>query len=169
MARAAFNADLDLRQQYLSLVYHKQPGELAWTLIDQGRVITPAQTAEEQEYSRIGDQNKSRIAGTISTDVTVQIYVEDDFEEVARFLGERTFSDGETVQLDPTVIADLAIVNFDGITTAANILFTEYINRFRPLQFSINLDAEGDVRIAELSGAADDYYIIKGSTSFVPS
>ena len=74
MARDSFNSDLDLRQQYLSLVYVKIPGEANWTLMDQGRVVTPNQTAEEQEYSRIGDQNKTKVAGTITmTAMTVLI------------------------------------------------------------------------------------------------
>jgi hypothetical protein len=34
MARAAFNADLEVRQQYLSMVFHKIPGEANWTLLD---------------------------------------------------------------------------------------------------------------------------------------
>lgn len=164
MARDSFNSDLDLRQQYLSLVYVKIPGEADWTLIDQGRVVTPSQSAEEQEYSRIGDQNKTKIAGTITTDVTVQLYVEDDIEELAKMLGETRPGGGwvgtEVIQLDPTNVIDIKVNNYDGVTAGANILFVEYINAFKPLGLSINLDAEGDVRIADVSGAATAYYII---------
>lgn len=163
MARDAFNASLDVRQQYLSLLYHKFPGEAAWTLIDQGRVASPAQAADVQEYNRIGDKNKLQVAGQITTDITLNVYVEDNIQELARFLGTvkpTTWVGTEVIQLDPTVKADLKIVNFDGITTAANILFVEYINEFKPFNLSIPLDADGDVRIAELSGAAVAYYII---------
>lgn len=164
MARDNFNSALDVRQQYLSLLYHKIPGEANWTLIDQGRVASPAQSADVQEYSRIGDQNKLQVAGQITTDVTLNIYVEDDIEELARFLGTVRPGGGwvgtEKIQLDPTKVADLKIVNFNGITTSASILFTEYINQFKPLNLGMPLDAEGDVRIAELSGTATAYYII---------
>lgn len=164
MARDAFNADLDLRQQYLSLVYVKIPGEANWTLIDQGRVMTPSQTADDLQYSRIGDQNKTRIAGTISTDVAVQVYVEDDIEELAKFLGYTRPGGGwvgtETIQLDTTKIIDIKVNNYDGVTTAANVLFVEYINSFRPMGLTPGLDAEGDVRIADISGSAVSYYII---------
>lgn len=164
MARAAFNADLDVRQQYLSMVLGKIPGEAAWTLLDQGRVVTPDQTADEKEYGRIGDQNKLKVGGEITTDVAVQIYVEDDIEEVARMLGVVRPGGGwvgtEVIQLDPTKLIDLKIENYDGITVGSNNLFTEYINRFKPMRLSINLDAEGEVRIAELSGSASAYYIL---------
>ena len=164
MARDNFNADLDLRQQYLSLVYVKIPGEANWTLMDQGRVLTPNQTAEEQDYARIGGKDKTKIGGAITTDVTVQVYVEDDIEELAKMLGTTRPGGGwvgtEVIQLDPTKLIDIKINNYDGVTTAANILFVEYINAFKPLNLSINLDAEGDVRIADLSGAATAYYII---------
>ena len=164
MARLAFNADLEVRQQYLSMVFVKIPGEAAWTLLDQGRVLTPNQTAEEKEYSRIGSQNKTKIAGAITTDVTVQLYCEGNIEEVARILGVVRPGGGwlgsEVVRLDPTKITDIKIENYDGIATGAALVHTEYINYFKPMRFGINLDAEGDVRMAELSGAANDYYII---------
>ena len=164
MTKSAFNNDLEVRQPYLSMVYHKIPGEASWTLLDQGRVVTADQTADEKEYNRIGDKNTLKIAGAITTDVTLNIYVEDDIEEVARILGTVMPGGGwvgtEVIDLDPTFIADLKIENYDGPDTGAALLFTEYINRFKPMRFSIPEDAEGDVRIAELSGAATAYYII---------
>lgn len=164
MVRPAFNDALEVRQQYLSMVFHKIPGEAAWTLLDQGRVATPAQTADEKSYNRIGDKNTLKVAGQIATDVTINLYVEDDIEELGRILGTVMPGGGwtgaEVIELDPTKVADLKIVNYDGITLAANVLFTEYINRFKPSKFSIPEDAEGDVRIAELSGSAEAYYIL---------
>lgn len=154
-------ADLDLRQQYLSLVYVRTPGAAAWTVIDQGRVVSPSASAEEQEYSRIGDQNKTKIPGTVTTDLSVQIYMEDDVEELALFFGDATYTAGETIQLTGTSIVDVMIENYDDVTATATPLFVEYINRFRPLNLAINLDAEGDVRVADISGAASAYYIIK--------
>jgi len=168
MVKAAFNADLEVRQPYLSMLYHKIPGEASWTLLDQGRVATPDQTADEQEYNRIGDKNTLKVPGSITTDITLNIYVEDDVEEVARILGTIMPGGGwagtEVIQLDPTFIADLKIENYDGADAGAALLFTEYINRFRPSRFSIPEDAEGDVRIAELSGSATAYYIIPENT-----
>jgi hypothetical protein len=148
------------------MLYHKIPGEASWTLLDQGRVATPDQTADEQEYNRIGDKNTLKVPGSITTDVTLNIYVEDDVEEIGRVLGTVMPGGGwvgggaEVIQLDPTFIADLKIENYDGADAGANLLFTEYINRFRPTRFSIPEDAEGDVRICECSGSAVAYYII---------
>lgn len=162
--RAAFNSDLELRQQYLSMVSAKKPGDPAWTLLDQGRVATPSQTADEQQYSRIGDKNKTKVAGTVTTDVTLNLYVENDIQEVAYMLGQTMPGGGwagtEVIELDPSKLIDMKVENFNGITVGSALLFTEYINRFRPLRLSINLDAEGDVRIAELSGSASAYYIV---------
>lgn len=163
MTRVAFNEALEVRQHYLSLLFHKIPGEAAWTLIDQGRVASPAQTADVQEYNRIGDKNKTSVAGQITTDVTLNVYVEHDIQELARFLGNvkpATWAGTEQIELDPTKIADLKIENYAGITVGSACLFTEYINQFKPLNLQIPLDAEGDVRIAELSGTAVAYYIV---------
>lgn len=164
MPRIAFNLPLEVRQQYLSMVSHKIPGEAAWTLLDQGRVMSPSQQADEQAYSRIGDKNKLRVPGQVTTDVQVAIFVENDLQELARMLGVKPVSTSwagtEIIQLDPMKIADLRIENFDDITVGSTLLSTEYINRFRPMQLTMALDAEGDARIAELSGSADDYYII---------
>jgi hypothetical protein len=167
MAREDITATaLEVREQYLSLVYHKIPGEAAWTLIHQGRTLSPDVQAEEKNYMRIGDKNQTTKYGTAKTTVSFELYAENDIEEIARVLGVTTLVNGTVVQLDPTQISDLAIVNFDGITTAAAVLFTEYINRFAPGQLSPPLEAEGDARLFNVSGAADAYYIIYGSTSF---
>ena len=167
MARADIAATaLDIREQYLSLVYHKIPGEASWTLIHQGRVVSPDVQAEKKEYSRIGDKNKTTRYGTATTNVGLELYAENDIEEVARVLGVTSLAEGTVVQLDPTKISDLAIVNFDGITTAAAVLWTEYVNRFAPGQLTPALEAESDARVFNVSGAADAYYIIYGATSF---
>lgn len=164
MPRTAFNTDLVVRQQYLSMLFHKVPGEANWTLLDQGKVATPSSKAEEKSYNRIGDKNTLKIGGQVTTDVTLQVYVDDNLDEVARMLGFIKPSGGwlgtEEVQLDPTKLGDLKIENYDGTTVGSSLLFTEYINRFRPLNFSIPEDADGDVRIAELSGSCVAYYII---------
>lgn len=164
MTRSAFNQPLDVRQQYLSMLSHKIPGEASWTILDQARVASPTQAAEEQAYSRIGDKNKLRVPGQVTTDVSFAVYVEHDLQELARALGTKPTSSSwagtEVIQLDPTKIADLKIENFDGITVGSALLFTEHINRFRPMRLAMPLDAEGDARIADLSGFADDYYII---------
>jgi hypothetical protein len=168
MARDPFDHSLDVRQQYLSLVYHSFPGSGTWTLINQGRTVSPSQSADEQEYSRIGDKSKLKVAGTITTDVTVQIYVEDSLAELAMLIGDEVIGAGwagtEEIQLDPTVAHDLKIVNFDGITAASNILSNEYVNEFKPFNLGPPLEAEGDVRVADISGAAASYYIVPEAT-----
>lgn len=164
MPRAAFNATLDLRQQYLSMLFHKIPGEGSWTLLDQGKVSTPSAKADEKTYDRIGDQNQTTVAGQVKTDVTLQVYVDSNLDEVARMLGFVRPGGGwvgtEVVQLDPTKISDLKLESYNGVTVGSTLLFTEYINSFRPMNFSIPEDASGDVRIAELSGSCTAYYII---------
>lgn len=164
MARTAFNATLQLRQQYLSMLYHKIPGEANWTLLDQGKVSTPSSKADEKTYDRIGDENQTTVAGQVKTDVTLQVYVDDNLDEVARVLGFVRPGGGwagtENIKLDPTKVSDLKLVSFNGVTVGSTEVFTEYINSFRPMNFSIPEDASGDVRIAELSGSCTAYYII---------
>lgn len=165
MTRPAMSEALQVRPQYLSLVYHKIPGEANWTLIQQGRTITPDQTANKTEAARIGDKNKTTVYGAITTEVTLRVYVDDDLQEVARVLGIRKPSGGwignEVIELDPTDVGDFKIENYDGATTAATLKFTEYINRFKPGRLSMGLDAEEEGgRFADVSGAADAYYII---------
>jgi len=165
MTKSAFNSSLEVRQPYLSMVYMKIPGEAAWTLVDQGRVVSPAQKTDKKEYKRIGDSNSLSVPGTVSTDVTVNFYLEDDVEEVAHLLSvvkpvSGGWTGNEVIQLDPSKKIDMKIENYNGATTGAALLFTEYINEFQPGNLTPNLDAEGDVRIVELSGTAKSYYII---------
>jgi hypothetical protein len=165
MTKAAFNSALEVRQPYLSMVYMKIPGESTWTLVDQGRVVSPAQTAATQEYKRIGDKLSKKVPGTVSTEITVNFYLEDDIEEVAHLLGfvkpvSGGWTGAETIELDPSKKIDLKIENYNGTATGSALLFTEYINEFQPGNLTPGLDAEGDVRIVELSGSAYSYYII---------
>jgi hypothetical protein len=146
------------------MLFHKIPGEATWTLMNQARVITPDQTADKKEYRRVGDKMKKTVPGEITTDIKLNVYVEDNLAEVARILGTPRPSGGwvgnEIIQLDPTKVCDLKIVNYDGVTVGSPELSVEYINAFVPGKLSIPEDAEGDVRIAELSGNAETYYII---------
>lgn len=164
MARAAFGQDLQVRQQYLSMVFHAFPGT-AWVLLNEGRVITPNQSADETEYGRIGDKNKLKIANAVATDVAVQVYFEDNLKEVARILGGDVRPGGgwvgtEEIELDTTVVHNFKVESYNGITVGAALLFTEYVNSWKANGVGTPLDAEGDVRIAEFSGAAASYYII---------
>lgn len=165
MSRPSMTADLQTRPQYLSLVYHKIPGEDAWTMINQGRTLTPDQTANKTEAARIGSKTKTTVYGAFTTDVTLRVYVDDDVQEVARILGVVKPGGGwlgtEVIELDPTEVGDFKIENYDGATADANLVFTEYVNRFKPGRLSMGLDAEEEGgRFADLTGAADAYYIM---------
>lgn len=164
MARDSFNADLQVREPYLSLVYVKTPGEASWTLIDQGKVVSPSRAAEQKEYKRIGDQNVTKRSGAITTDVTVQIYLENNVEELGRFLGFTRPPGGwlgtEEITLDPTRVVDIKVENFDGVTATSNLVFTEYANAFNPANMAVGLDADSDARVGDVSGSAATYYII---------
>jgi hypothetical protein len=162
--RTDFAHGLVVRQQYLSMLFCKIPGEAAWTLMNQARVASPDLTADKKEYRRVGDKNKKIVYGEITADVKLNVYVEDNIAEVARLLGTVRPGGGwvgnEIIQLDPTKVCDLKLVSYDGVTVGSPELFTEYINQFAPGKLGIPEDAEGDVRIAELSGSAYEYYII---------
>jgi len=165
MARTGFSAALDTRPHYLSLVWHKIPGEAAWTLVQQGRTLTPDQTADSSEAARIGDKNKVTTYGSIKTEVTLRMYYDHDVQEIAAVLGYRKPGGGwlgtELIQLDPSKVSDFKVENFDGATATANLVSVEYINRFKPGRFNPPLDAdEAGGRTVELSGSADGYYII---------
>jgi hypothetical protein len=159
-----FDEELQVREHYLSLLYHKIPGEYNYTLINQGRVSLPEQTTEEKNFPRIDGANRFFAAGAPVVAVNLAVYLDDDIEELGRLLGSVRppggWTGSEVIQLDHTKVADLKVVNFDGTDYKANVLFTEYINGFRPTLLSPPLDADGDVRIVELSGSAVAYYII---------
>lgn len=164
MTRTSFTHDLETREHYLSLVFQKIPGEATWTLLNQGRAFSPEVTADEKDYRRIGDKEITTRAGAKKTAVTIDLYVEDDFSEVARICGTPKPGGGwtgsEEIELDTDFEADYKIENYDGTETTAAIVATEYINQFRPARLGPPLDAEGDVRIASFSGSARSYYII---------
>jgi hypothetical protein len=155
---------MQVRPQYLSVVYHKIPGEAQWTVLSQCRTMSPEQTANKTEAARIGSKNKTTVYGALSTEVSLRLYTDHDMKEVARILGVAKPGGGwtgtESIQLDPTRIADLKIENYDGAETDATLLSTEYINRFKPGRFGHGLDSDEEGgRFVDCSGSADAYYI----------
>lgn len=164
MARDSFNADLVTLEQYMTLVYMKIPGEAAWTLMDQGRIFDPTSSAEDKTYKRIGDINATRRGGTVTHETTIEVYVEETLEEMARMLGFVRPGGGwlgsEEIKLDPERVIDVKAVTFDGITTAADPLFVAYANAFRPRSLQMTVDADGDAMMANIQGSPASYYII---------
>lgn len=163
MTRQQFDHSLGVRQPYLSLVFARLQAGLSWNLINQGRTLSPDATSDTQEYARIGDNTKRQIAGPATIAANVQVYVEDNLKEVALFLGTERPGSGwvgnERLQFDPTVKLDLMVINYDGVTASALPTFVEYLNEWAPSSFSMNLEAEGDVRIAEFQGACAAWYL----------
>ena len=164
MARTLITQEFELRQQYLSQIYHAFPGG-SWTLLNQGRALSPNQSSNESEYGRIGSQNRKKVAQSVTTDVNVQVYVEDNLKEVALVMGGNVRPGGgwlgsEIIQLDTTMAHNFKIENYDGITSSATLLSTEYVNSWRPSGVGAVLESEGDVRIFDFPGSADSYYII---------
>lgn len=161
--KPAFNADLQTVEPPQSMVFVKVPGEADWTLLDQGRVINTSSESDDREYRRLGDPNVTHAGATVSHDVTVQIWVEERWDEVAHVLGQPKAGtwDGNTrLYLDPTKVVDLMVVTYDDVETGANPVAVEYINSFKPRTLTASLEADGEARVAEISGSAQDYYII---------
>jgi hypothetical protein len=161
--RPNMTEDLDVRQQYLSLVYYRAFGDAPWTMVNQGRTLSPEQTADEKEFARIGDKNKVKVPGTIATAVTLQLFVDTDLSEIGAVLGVPRPNGGwegtERLELDPSQIGEFQIENYDGAVAGATLKFVENIYRFKPAKLAMALEAEGDARYADLSGSADAYYI----------
>jgi hypothetical protein len=152
----------DINAHYKYLVYQKLDADTAYQLLGQLKNIDVNGQADQKEYKRVGDQNATKRAGSIAWDVTVVLYDDNDFEEVARCLGAAKPSSGgwigtETVILDPTKISDFQIKKFDGVTTAANLLSTESLSNFKPAGLKAGIDAEGDARTYEISGSIDSW------------
>lgn len=163
MPRPAFDHSLEVLQPYLSLVYGKIPGQTDWTMFNQGRVMTPDISAEEKEYARIGDKATKKVAGNATYNCTVSVYVEENLKELALMLGSVRPTLGwagtETIEFDPSFKIDLKVETYNGTTSAASLLFTEYFNEFTPTRVGMNLEAEGDARIAEIQGGIVNWYI----------
>lgn len=164
MSRPSFSHSLEVLQPYLSLVFGKIPGQSDWTLFNQGRVLTPDISSEEKQYSRIGDKVQKKVAGNATYNCTVSVYVEENLKELALILGDVRPGGGwagtETIEFDPTVKIDLKVETYDGITGTSALLFTEYFNEFSPTRLSMNLEAEGDARMAEIQGGIVNWYIV---------
>jgi hypothetical protein len=163
MARAALET-FAVRQHYLSLVYFKPVGG-SEILLGQLRQITPNQTSEKKEYARVGDLRKKVAYGSVATEISgLHIYWEDNLHELATVLGVPRPGGGwlgtEKIQLDTSKQGHFRVLNYDSTDEAtAALQFTEYLNYFTPASLQAALDAEGDVRIAEITGACDEYYI----------
>lgn len=164
MARTLITQEFELRQQYLSQVYHAFPGG-SWTLLNQGRAFSPQVSGNQSEYGRVGSKARKKVTLTVATDFNVQIYAEDNLKEVARIMGGQVRPGGgwagtEVIELDPTVVHNFKIENYDGPTAAAVLLSTEYINSWTASGAGAPLESEGDVRIWDFPGSADSFYII---------
>lgn len=165
MARPGFGKDFEVRQQYLSMLYHALPGH-AWVLMNEGRLFSPNQTADTSEYSRIGDPVKKKVANTLAIDAEVQVYVEDNLTEVAAIMSGEVRPGGgwagtEVLQLDTTVVHNFKVENYDGIDVGSSLLLnTEYLSGWQASGMGTPLEAEGDVRIFSFPGAASSYYIV---------
>jgi hypothetical protein len=161
--KPAFEHDLVVREQYLSIAFHHWPGAASNTLLNQARVLTPDSTADTKKYKRIGDVNELSKPGTKAHNVTVDIYVEDTLAEVAVLMGTALPPGGwvgnEAIELNTDLKHDLIVENYATRDVGSALLWTEYLYGFKPSSVTMNLDAEGDVRIAQFKGVSDRYYI----------
>lgn len=148
----------------LSVVYQKIQGtEVSFTVIGQGKVITPNQTTDTSSVNRIGDRNKHTIYTSTNVDMTIEVYTDRDGKTLARLFGvppaSNTFSGTEEIKPDTTVKQDLKIITFDSDATSASILFTEYVYGFTPSSNNSPLDSSSaDPRTVTITGNADTYY-----------
>lgn len=165
MARVAFNANLQVRQQYLSLLYHKTNAEVGWTLLDQGKSFQTSVTADTKDYKRLGDKNVKTVGGSTKVEVTLTLYTESNLEEVARALGVIRPGGGwlgsEQISLDPTVcIGDFKEESYSGTEIGvATPVHIKYIDDFYGTSLTDGWDAEEDARMIEIKGVAGRYYM----------
>ncbi len=161
--------EFEARRAYLSIVFHKYPGEADWTLIDQGRAFRPEYAAEIRAYRRIGDPQAYPVAvSRPAANVALELYVDSELEELARLWGARRpsagWSAGTVIDLDPLAAADYKVENYDGIALTARVVFTEYVNHFWPARLTLALETEDGARVIEVEGFADAYYIVPEAT-----
>ena len=165
MARPAFSANLQVRQQYLSLLYHKTNAEVGWTLLDQGKSFQTSVTADTKDYKRLGDKYVKTVGGSTKVEVTLTLYTEANLDEVARALGVIRPGAGwlgtEQITLDPTVcIGDFKEESYSGTAVGVDTpVHIKYIDDFYGTSISDGWDADGDVRTIEIKGTAARYYM----------
>lgn len=164
MARIAFNADLQVREQYLSLLYHKTNAEMSWTLLDQGKSFQTSVTAETKDYKRLGDKNVKTVGGSTKVEVTLTLYTDANLDEVARSLGVIRPGGGwvgsEQIELDPSVcVGDFKEESYNGTTVGATLVHTKYVDNFYGSSISDGWDSENEARTVEIKGTAGRYYL----------
>lgn len=163
MTRPAFTHDLYTREPYLYLVYARNPGAASWVKLEQLAEISPESTAEEKSYRRVGDKYAKKIGGTIENSVALRVYWEDNIAEVAAALGQPrsgSWAGTETIDLDPSILVDVMIIGYDLLDEAtAAAKHVEYINAIRPTALRAGISADGDARIAEITGSPATWYI----------
>ena len=164
MARAAL-ADMQVRPQYLSVVYHKIPGEAQWTVLSQCRTMSPEQTANKTEAARNRQQEQDdRVRGAQHRGFAAPVHGSRHERGGAASWAWRSRAPAgramNRFSLTRPVSQILKIENFNGADTSATLLSTEYINRFKPGKFSHGLDGDEEGgRFVDCSGSADAYYI----------
>jgi hypothetical protein len=155
-------APFEVRRQYLSLL-NLQGVDGAWILINQGRMVTPVVEWNVDQVGRLGDVALANTPGDGAHSMTVELYADDDLDELGRALGMTRSLSGwvgsEQIALDPTVIVNWRIDNYDGVEPDSVLLFREYVNHFQPTTMEMAL-ATDEVRIVAINGVAGAYYII---------
>lgn len=152
------------REQYLNIVFCRAPGAANWIMINQGKQVKSDPKADQKEYRRLGDKRVTKVGGTVITDVTIGMYVDNDIVQIAEALGQpkvTTWAGTEEIRLDPTKVRDFMIIHYDGDTVnTSKAKFVEYLNAFRPFGVSKPWESGGDAEEIELTGSVYDWYMM---------
>lgn len=140
--------------QYYSIVT-----KLDGTVLGQVRSINPADSLEVLKAGRVGSSTKKTLRKSKDTNVSVELWIDQDLAEVATFLGyTSTPTTGETIKLagdnDPVT---MLVKNYDAEALAANLKSTVYLYGYVATKIGFTLDEDGE-QVASISGGLEDLY-----------
>lgn len=141
--------------QYYSIVT-----KLDGTVLGQVRSINPDDSLEVQKAGRVGSSTKKTLRKSKDTNVSAEVWIDQDLAEVATFLGYTggAPASGQTIKLNgDNAPVTMLIKNYDAEALTATLKSTIYLYAYVATGISFTLDEDGE-QVASISGGLEDLY-----------
>lgn len=142
--------------------------KVAGTVLGQARNFQTQAQSTTRQHPRIGDIEQARTAGPKSNSITIELYTDHDYLEVARILNQYpaggVWLGTEELTLDPSVAAlDLTVEQYDTTGATATLKATETIESFVANSMSRDVTADAAVMFS-IQGTCNRTFITPVAT-----
>lgn len=141
--------------------YNEVVTDYAGNILGQVRAFTHTSTFETTQAGRVGSSTKKTLKKTLSHEVSMEIWSDDDLAEIAIALNGSTPAAGEIIKLDPDATATtLYVRSYDAEAITATHLSTTGIYQYVAISAEVTRDEDSE-QVVSISGTAEAIYTIK--------